>query len=87
MNAPDKKLTPFEELGYAPDTELLLTIHSARFPAGTIVTIFYDDGTDCPMFESVREPDKKGYVQLHKLTVVTPEDKLHLLTFGTLREH
>jgi hypothetical protein len=85
VNAPDKKLTPFEKLGYTTDTELMLTIRSARFPAGTIVTISYDDGSDCPMFKSVREPDKKGYVQLHKLTLVTPEDKLRLLTFGTLR--
>ena len=79
-------MTPFEKLGYSPHTKLLLTKHSARFPADTIVTIFYDDGTDCPRFESVREPDKKGYVHLRKLTVATPEDQLRLLTFGTLQE-
>jgi len=85
VNAPVKKLTPFEKLGYTPDTELLLTILSPRFRPGTIVTIFYDDGSDCPKFKSVHEPDKKGYIPLYKLTVVTPEDKLRLLTFGTLR--
>lgn len=80
-------MTPFEELGYLPSTELLLTQNSARFNKDTVVRIYYDDGTDCPRFESVRHPYIKGHVHLHKLIPLTPEDRLRLFTFGTLREH
>ena len=81
-------MTPFERLGYTSDTVFIADpYHSLPFERNEPIQILRDDGTNFPKFKSLHNPSVTGFIRLKYLTVFSPEDRLRLLTFGTLQEH
>ena len=61
-------MTPFESYGYTKDTVFRVVEAAPRFPVGTQVKLWRDDGTDIPFFT---DGTVTGFVKLHYLEHVS----------------
>ena len=61
-------MTPFESYGYTKDTVFRVVEAAPRFPVGTQVKLWEDDGTDIPFFT---DGTVTGFVKLHYLEHVS----------------
>lgn len=61
-------MTPFESYGYTKDTVFRVVEAAPRFPVGTQVKLWRDDGTDIPFFT---DGTVTGFVMLHYLEYVS----------------
>ncbi len=61
-------MTPFESYGYTKDTVFRVVEAAPRFPVGTQVKLWRDDGTDIPFFT---DGTVTGFVKLHYLEYVS----------------
>ena len=61
-------MTPFEAAGYTKDTVFRVVEAAPRFPVGTQVKLWRDDGTDIPFFT---DGTVTGFVELHHLEYVS----------------
>ena len=61
-------MTPFESYGYTKDTVFRVVEAAPRFPVGTQVKLWRDDGTDSPFFT---DGTVTGFVKLHYLEHVS----------------
>lgn len=61
-------MTPFESYGYTKDTVFRVVEAALRFPVGTQVKLWRDDGTDIPFFT---DGTVTGFVKLHHLEYVS----------------
>lgn len=66
-------MTPFEAAGYTKDTVFRVTTDAPRFPVGTQVKLWRDDGTDIPFFT---DGTVTGFVELHYLEYVSGPRKI-----------